>query len=76
MQELSKSQFKPKALEIMRDVERAGESVLITDHGRPVLELKRYTPKNIDPLDKLMGSVVEYMDPLAPVSADDWESAN
>ncbi len=76
MQQLSKSQFKPKALEIMRNVEQAGEAILITDHGKPVLELKPYTPVDIDPLARLKGSVVEYADPLDPIEPDNWESAS
>ncbi len=76
MKELSKSQFKPKALEIMRNIEQAGESILITDHGKPVLEIKPYTPVTVDPLKKLKGSAVEYLDPLEPIDVDDWESGN
>ncbi len=74
MQTLSKSQFKPKALEVMRNVEQAGESILITDHGKPVLELKPYTPSDTNPLETLKGSVVEYSDPFDPAS-DDWENS-
>ena len=76
MQRLSKSQFKPKALEIMRTVEQVGEPIVITDHGKPVLELKPYTPADVNPLERLKGSVVEFFDPFAPVSVDDWESAH
>ena len=76
MQEISKSQFKPRALEVMREVERTGESVVITDHGRPALELRVYRSKEVDPLDRLKGSVVEYTDPTKPVAEDDWEAAS
>lgn len=76
MQHLSKSQFKPKALEIMRSVERGGESIIITDHGKPVLELKAYVSNDIDPIERLKGSVVEFVDPFDPIAEDEWESAN
>ena len=76
MQHLSKSQFKPKALEIMRAIEQSGEPVVITDHGKPVLELKVYTANDIGPIERLKGSVVDFLDPFEPVSEDDWESAN
>ncbi|MBL4753683.1 MAG: type II toxin-antitoxin system Phd/YefM family antitoxin [Flavobacteriales bacterium] len=76
MQHLSKSQFKPQALKFMREVEETGESILITDHGKSVLELKPYKPDSVDPLVRLKGTVVEFTDPFEPVSTDDWESAN
>lgn len=60
----------------MRSVEQAGEPVIITDHGKPVLELKPYFPTEVDPLERLKGSVVEFLDPFDPVSDDEWESAN
>ncbi|GMR21538.1 MAG: hypothetical protein BMS9Abin36_2139 [Gammaproteobacteria bacterium] len=75
MQQISKSQFKPKALEVMRKIEQTGEPVIITDHGRPTLELKVYTPADTDPLEQLKGSVVEYKNPTQPVVEDDWEAA-
>lgn len=75
MQHLSKSQFKPKALEIMRSVEQGKGSVVITDHGKPVLELRPYDDNEVDPKQCLAGSVVEYVDPLGPVSDNDWEAA-
>ncbi|MDG1819576.1 MAG: type II toxin-antitoxin system Phd/YefM family antitoxin [Porticoccaceae bacterium] len=76
MQHLSKSQFKPKALEIMRSVEQGGEPIIITDHGKPVLELKAYVSNDIDPIELLKGSVVEFIDPFEPIAEDEWESAS
>jgi len=75
MQHLSKSQFKPKALEIMRTVEQGGEPIIITDHGKPVLELKAYVSNDTDPIERLKGSVVEFIDPFAPIDENEWESA-
>jgi prevent-host-death family protein len=40
--QVSKSQFKAKALEFFRQVESTGESVIITDHGVPTLEIKPF----------------------------------
>jgi prevent-host-death family protein len=76
MQRLSKSQFKPRALEIMRTVEQTGESILITDHGKEVLELKPHTPSDTDPLQQLKDSVVRLQGPFTPVDEDEWEAAN
>jgi antitoxin (DNA-binding transcriptional repressor) of toxin-antitoxin stability system len=72
--QISKSQFKAKALELFRQVETCGESVVITDHGEPKLEIRPYQPPAHSPLDVLRGSVLRYDDPLAPVAEEDWNS--
>ena len=40
---ISKSQFKARALEYFRRVEKSGKSIVITDRGKPVLRLVPYT---------------------------------
>lgn len=72
--QVSKSQFKAKALEFFRQVETSGESVVVTDHGQPKLEVRPYQPHTRDPLDVLRGSVLRYDNPTAPVAEDDWEA--
>ncbi len=72
--EVSKSQFKAKALEILRRVEATGEPVLVTDHGKPTIEVRRHRSLARSPLDLLRGSVVEYLDPTEPVGEQDWEA--
>ena len=72
--EVSKSQFKAKALEILRRVEATGEPVLVTDHGKPTIEVRRHRSLERSPLDLLRGSVVDYLDPTEPVGEQDWEA--
>ena len=72
--EVSKSLFKAKALEILRRVEATGEPVLVTDHGKPTIEVRRHRSLERSPLDLLRGSVVEYLDPTEPVGEQDWEA--
>lgn len=72
--QVSKSQFKAKALEFFRQVELTGEPVVVTDHGQPKLEVRPYQPLTRDPLDVLRGSVLRYDHPTAPVGEDDWEA--
>ncbi|GAA4019404.1 type II toxin-antitoxin system Phd/YefM family antitoxin [Actimicrobium antarcticum] len=73
---VSKSEFKSRALEYFRQIESSGKSMIVTDHGRPALEIRPY--RNLDqkrtPLEVLRGSVVSYVDPTAPVDVE-WESA-
>lgn len=73
--QVSKSEFKAKALEFFRQVEASGQSVIVTDHGKPALEVRPYRGVERNPLDILHGSVVRYDNPMGPVAADEWESA-
>ncbi len=71
---VSKSEFKAKALELFRKVEASGESVVVTDHGKPALEVRPYRNVDRNPLDVLRGSVVSYLDPTSPVDVE-WDAA-
>ena len=73
-EEVSKSQFKARALEFFRQVEASGETVIVTDKGRPTIEVRRYKADQRSPLDRLQGSVIELTDPFEPVGEDDWEA--
>jgi antitoxin (DNA-binding transcriptional repressor) of toxin-antitoxin stability system len=75
-QQVSKSRFKAQALELFRQVEASGEPLVITDHGRPTLEVRPYRPARFDadPLEELRGSVLRFDDPFAPVGENDWEA--
>jgi len=72
--QVSKSEFKAKALEFFRQVESSGTPLIITDHGNPSIEIRPYHITERSPLDILNGSVTEYIDPTEPVADDDWEA--
>jgi prevent-host-death family protein len=72
--QVSKSQFKAKALELFREVESTGGTMIITDHGRPTIEVRPYRKVDLKPLQILRGSVTEYQDPIEPVGEGDWEA--
>ncbi|RLB59394.1 MAG: type II toxin-antitoxin system Phd/YefM family antitoxin [Deltaproteobacteria bacterium] len=72
--QVSKSQFKPRALEYFREVERTGREIVITDRGRPVLRIVPYHRDVEEQLAWLRDSVIEYQRPCDPVAEDDWES--
>jgi antitoxin (DNA-binding transcriptional repressor) of toxin-antitoxin stability system len=72
---VSKSVFKARALEFCREVEASGESLILTDHGRPVLEVRPYKEDELDPLETLQRSVVRYERPTDPIADDEWEIA-
>ena len=73
--QISKSQFKARALEYFREIESSGEPVIITDHGHPTLEVRLYSPVESDPRAQLRGSVIHYKEPTLPVDDDAWEAA-
>jgi prevent-host-death family protein len=72
---VSKSEFKAKALEYFRRVEASGQSVVVTDHGRPTLEVRPYRGVDRNPLDVLRASVVRYHNATDPVAEEEWEAA-
>ncbi len=69
---VSKSEFKPRALEFLRQVEQSGEPLIITDRGRPVAKIEPYSDGD-ETLERLRGLVLKYDDPLEPVGVEDWE---
>ena len=71
---VSKSQFKPRALEYFRQVEKTRTPLVITDRGRPVLKLVPYTEDPDEALKELRGSVLKYEEPTEPVGLEDWET--
>ena len=72
---VSKSQFKAKALELFRQIETSGEHIVVTDYGKPTLEVRPYRRANRSPLKVLQGSVVRFDHPTEPVCEEDWEAA-
>jgi prevent-host-death family protein len=74
MKKLSKSLFKAHALEHLREVERTGGEIVITDHGRPVAKVIPYRDDPDAALRSLRGSVRRYVDPLKPVAPRSWET--
>jgi prevent-host-death family protein len=73
---VSKSEFKANTLEFLRQVESSGESVIVTDQGRPAVEVRAYRGVERGPLEVLRGTVLRYDNPTTPVREDDWEAVN
>jgi prevent-host-death family protein len=71
---VSKSEFKSRALELMREVEESGSSLIVTDRGEPVVEVRKIGKSKRDPLEELRGSVLFYERPFDPVGEEDWEA--
>jgi prevent-host-death family protein len=78
MATVSKSALKAKLLEHLREVERTGEELTITDNQKPVLRIvpirKRRTAAEIFADVRAKGGYVEHEDIMAPLT-DEWEDA-
>ncbi len=70
---ISKSQFKPKALQYFRELQESGQELVITDHGKPVIKISPYSEESNVVLKELQHSVQRYDSPTEPVALDDWE---
>ncbi|WP_341474620.1 type II toxin-antitoxin system Phd/YefM family antitoxin [Thermus altitudinis] len=68
---VSKSYFKAHALELLRRVETTGEPLILTDRGRPVLEVRPY--REGDPREGLLGTLLHYEEPTEP-TGEAWEA--
>lgn len=48
--QISKTEFKARALKYFRQIEASGEPVIVTDHSKPTLEVRPYRELERDPL--------------------------
>ena len=78
MVKVSKSALKARMLEYFRQVEETGEPLVVTDHGKPVLQVVPYAEKRpmADVLAEFraIGPVRFVGDPNAP-TVDEWDVA-
>ncbi|MEE8496594.1 MAG: type II toxin-antitoxin system Phd/YefM family antitoxin [Xanthomonadales bacterium] len=75
MEQISKTEFKAHALEVLREIEKSGKPRIITDHGKPTIEIKKLRQRKESPMEILKGTVVEYKAFDEPVAVDDWQNA-
>lgn len=73
-QKISKSQFKPKVLEYLRQVQKKKRPLTITHAGKPVVQIVPYSEDPKAVLQSLRSTVVSYKDPTKPLAKDDWEA--
>lgn len=71
-QTISKSEFKPKALEYLRQVTKSQKPLVITHKKLPVAKITPFEDQ-AEPKKALVGTVLKYDDPFESVGAGDWE---
>jgi prevent-host-death family protein len=75
MKSIPAGQFKSKCLAIMDRVQKTGESVLITKHGKPVARLSPAPARPEEVFGYMAGKVKIVGDIVGPVTPlDDWET--
>jgi hypothetical protein len=57
---VSKAVFKAKACELFRQVETLGESLIVTDHGQPTIEIRRYAGRRKQPIAALREAIIHF----------------
>ncbi len=70
MNTISKIDFLKNIENIFEEVEKTGESIIITDQALPIFEIKKIDNKEINPLQMLKDSVIEYDYPTLPIEND------
>jgi prevent-host-death family protein len=71
---VSKSEFKARALEYLRQVEASGEELVVTDRGQPVIRILPVRRSQPDARAILRGALLRYEDPTEPVGIEAWNA--
>jgi prevent-host-death family protein len=80
---VSKGKLKAKMLEYFREVERTGEPLVVTDHGRPVLEVRPVAGKQVVTAQDVLewygqgggpGVLPDEEELMKPMPWEDWEA--
>ena len=73
MQNVSKSKLKSKLLELLRYVESEGEELIVTDRGKPVVKISKYSdsPATEELFGQMRGKV-KYSEDLTTSTTEEW----
>ena len=75
MKEMQAGQFKAQCLAVMDQVQKTGEPILITKHGRPVAKLVPAPAAPDEIFGYMAGKVKIVGDIVGPITPlEDWES--
>lgn len=71
---VSKALFNRRVLSYLREVQLTGNSIVFTSRGIPVLKLVPFTAEQSSVSERLLGSVIKYVNPTDPVAVADWDA--
>lgn len=72
MRKMAAGQFKNRCLAVMNEVQKSGEPVLITKHGKPVAKLVAAKPPEDEIFGRMAGKAKIVGDIVSPTD-EDWE---
>ena len=72
--EIPAGEFKAKCLQLMDEVEKSKQEIVITKYGKPVAKLVPYTQERKPLCGSLKGQVTFLGDIVEPIGEDDWEA--
>ena len=67
------TEFKTHCLALLEEVRETRQPLLVTRHGKPVVEISPYVPKNATHVNPLKGSIVFQDDLISPLE-EQWDS--
>lgn len=74
MKRMAAGQFKNRCLAVMDEVQKSGEPVLITKHGKSVAKLVPAAPPEDEIFGRMAGKIKILGDIISPVTApEEWE---
>jgi len=68
------TEFKAHCLALLEEVRETRQHLLVTRHGKPVVEISPYVPKNTGAVNPLKGSIVFQGDLVSPLD-ERWDSS-
>ena len=68
------TEFKAHCLALLEEVRETRQPLLVTRHGRPVVEISPYAPKGDAQTNPLKGSILYEGDLISPID-EKWDSA-
>ena len=68
------TEFKAHCLALLEEVRETRQPLLVTRHGKPVVEISAYVPKDAVRMNPLKGSIVFQGDLVSPLD-EKWDSA-
>lgn len=75
MNTMQASEFKAKCLALMDEIARTGEPLVVTKHGKPVVQVTAYRPPRAKSLFGLEKGKIQILgDIISPIGADLWEA--
>lgn len=75
MKTMAISEFKAQALKVMSQVAKTKESVLVTKHGKPLVEVVPFHDTQVAPVPgKLSEALVFEIDIVSPMGDSEWNA--